>query len=113
MACSGLESQNNLIEEVFNRTNQQPPHRGGVVPDPVWVGSKWLLAFPRVPDTLDTLLHFFAMLPPERPCEDQEKSISSFRMGLTNLGRALGRSCLLSISLNLLTLSGIPPFSTN
>ena len=29
-------------------TNQQPPQRGGAVPDPVWVGSKWLLAFPRV-----------------------------------------------------------------
>ena len=38
---------------------------------------------------------------------------SPFRMGLTNPGRALGRSCLLSISLKLLTLSGIPPFSTN
>ena len=34
-------------------------------------------------------------------------------MGLTNPGRALGRSCLLSISLKLLTLSGIPPFFTN
>ena len=34
-------------------------------------------------------------------------------MGLTNPGRALGRSSLLSISLKLLTLSGIPPFSTN
>ena len=34
-------------------------------------------------------------------------------MGLTNPGRALGRSCLLSISLKLLTLSGIPLFSTN
>ena len=34
-------------------------------------------------------------------------------MGLTNPGRALGRSCLLSISSKLLTLSGIPPFSTN
>ena len=34
-------------------------------------------------------------------------------MGLTNPGRALGRSCLLSISRKLLTLSGIPPFSTN
>ena len=38
---------------------------------------------------------------------------SPFRMGLTNPGRALGRSCLLSISLKLLTLSGIPPFSIN
>ena len=34
-------------------------------------------------------------------------------MGLTNPGRALGRSCLLSIFPKLLTLSGIPPFSAN
>ena len=34
-------------------------------------------------------------------------------MGLTNPGRALGRSYLLLISLKLLTLSGIPPFSIN
>ena len=34
-------------------------------------------------------------------------------MSLTNPGWALGRSSLLSISLKLLTLSGIPPFSTN
>ena len=37
----------------------------------------------------------------------------SIRMGLTNPGRDLGRSCLLSTSLKLLTLSGIPSFSTN
>ena len=34
-------------------------------------------------------------------------------MGLTNPSRALERFCLLSISLKLLTLSGILPFSTN
>ena len=34
-------------------------------------------------------------------------------MGLTNPGRTLGQSCLLSIFPKLLTLSGIPPFSTN
>ena len=39
--------------------------------------------------------------------------LSRFRMGLTNPGRALGRFYLLSISLKLLTLFGIPPFSTN
>ena len=39
--------------------------------------------------------------------------LSPFRMGLTNPGRALGRSCLLSISLKLSTLSGIPPFFIN
>ena len=55
-------------------TNQQPPQHGGVVPDPVWVGSKRLLAFPRVPVTSGTPLHFFAMLPPERP----QKAAHSF-----------------------------------
>ena len=50
-------------------TNQQPPQRSGAVPDPVSVGSKWLLAFPRVPVTPGTPLHFFVMLPPERPQE--------------------------------------------
>ena len=39
--------------------------------------------------------------------------LSPFRMGLTNPGRALGRSCLLPTSSKLLTLSGIPLFSTN
>ena len=39
--------------------------------------------------------------------------LSPFRMGLTNPSRALGQSCLLSISLKFLTLSGIPLFSTN
>ena len=34
-------------------------------------------------------------------------------MGITNPGRALGQSSLLSISPKLSTLSGIPPFSTN
>ena len=34
-------------------------------------------------------------------------------MGLTNPGRALGRSCLLLIPLKLLTLSGDPSFSIN
>ena len=37
--------------------------------------------------------------------------LSQFRMGLTNPGRALGRSSLLLISRKLLTLFGIPPFS--
>ena len=39
--------------------------------------------------------------------------LSPFRMGLTNPGWALRRFSLLSISLKLLTLSGIPLFSTN
>ena len=39
--------------------------------------------------------------------------LSPFWMGLTNPGWSLERSSLLLISLKLLTLSGIPPFSTN
>ena len=39
--------------------------------------------------------------------------LSPSRMGLTNPGRALGRSLLLSIFHELSTLSGTPPFSTN
>ena len=36
-------------------TNQQPP-QCDAVPDPVWVGLKWLLAFPKVQVTLGTPL---------------------------------------------------------
>ena len=39
--------------------------------------------------------------------------LSPFRMGLTNPGRAFGQFSLLSISLKLLTLSVISPFSIN
>ena len=39
--------------------------------------------------------------------------LSPFRMGLTYPGRAFRRSCLLLISPKLLTLPGIPLFSTN
>ena len=35
-------------------TNQQPPKHGGAVPEPVWVGSKGLLAFPKVQVTPGT-----------------------------------------------------------
>ena len=35
-------------------THQQPPQRGGAVPNPVWVGSKWLLTSPRVSVTLES-----------------------------------------------------------
>ena len=41
----------------LNCTNQQQPQRGDAVPNPVWVGLKWLLAFPRVPVTPGTPSH--------------------------------------------------------
>ena len=41
---------------MFFCTNQQPLQRGSSVPNHVWVGLKWLLAFPRVPVTSGTSL---------------------------------------------------------
>ena len=52
-----------LDYELRRHTNQQPPQRGGAVPGPVWVGSKWLLAFPRVPVTPGTPLYFSLCCP--------------------------------------------------
>ena len=52
-------------------TNQQPPQRGGAVPGPVWVGSKWLLAFPRVPVTPGTPHSFFRYAAPWTTAEGQ------------------------------------------
>ena len=40
----------------MNCTNQQAPQRGGTVPNPIWVGLKLLLVFPRVQVTPDTPL---------------------------------------------------------
>ena len=58
--------------------NQQPPQRGDAVPDPVWAGSKWLLAFPRVPVTLVTPLHFSLCC----PLNDRRKAAHSiFKIG--------------------------------
>ena len=53
----------------MNYTNKQPPQRGGAVLEPVWVGSKWLLAFSRVPVTPGTPLEpFFCDAAPWNDC---------------------------------------------
>ena len=44
------------------------------VPNSVWVGSKWLLVFPRVPVTRGTHLRFFAVL----PLNDRRRAAHSF-----------------------------------
>ena len=63
------QKNNNVFQQYNLRTiqhctNQQPPQRGGAVPGPVWVGSKWLLAFPRVPVTPGTPHSFFRYAAP-------------------------------------------------
>ena len=48
---SSLNKHRHISRPQNTCTNQQQPHRVGAVPDPDWVGSKWLLAFPKVPVT--------------------------------------------------------------
>ena len=50
----GGQARRASLGKVEGSTIQQPSQRGGAVSDPVWVGSKWLLAFPRAPVTSGT-----------------------------------------------------------
>ena len=74
-------------------TNHQPLQRGGTDLYPVWVGSKWLLAFPRVPVSPGTSL---------------PQTIFSLCCPLNNHRRAarsffkIGRLCLLILLLLLM-----------
>ena len=61
----------------LNCTNQQPPQRGGAVPNPIWVGSKWLLAFWRNPVTPGTLLTQ-TIFSPCCPLNDRRRVARSF-----------------------------------
>ena len=92
----------------MNCTNQQPPQRGGAVPNPVWVELKWLLAFPRVPVTPGTPLTqtiFSLCNPPER-LQRVERSL--FKIGLSSLFSCLSIASLL-ILLLLLMSSNVHP----
>ena len=90
----------------FSCTNHQPPQRGGAVPDPVWVGSKWLLAFPRVPVTPGTPLYFFAMLPPERPLKGSTQHLQNRSAVFTFLFSFPTLALLCLLILLLLLMSG-------
>ena len=54
---------------LLNCTNQH----GGAVPDPVWDGSKWMLAFPKIPVTQALPSHkpFFRRTTPRTTAEEQ------------------------------------------
>ena len=51
-----VEGGHLLEQKTGKSTNQQLPQRCGSVPTPIWVGSKCLLALPRVPVTPGTPL---------------------------------------------------------
>ena len=83
----------------LNCTNQQPPQRGGVVPNPVWVGSKWLLTFRRVPVAPGTPLtqSIYSLC---SPLNDRRKvACSLFKIGLSSLFSCLSLARLLILFL--------------
>ena len=104
-SCMKLTT-NNSNDEEEDCTNQQPPQRGGAVPNPVWVGSKWLLAFRRVPVTPGTTLHFFAMLPPERPQKGSTQHLQNWSPVFTFFFSCPTLSLLRLLILILLLMSG-------
>ena len=74
-------------------TNQQPPQRGGAVHDPIWVGSKWLLAFLRIPVTQGTPLAQ-TIFSPCCPLNDRKRAARS----LFEIGRMSSLFSCLSLS---------------
>ena len=70
---------------------------------PVWVGSKWLLAFPRVPVTLSTPLTQ-TIFSPCSPLNDRRRVARSlFKIDLTSLYFCLSLDCLLILLLLLMS----------
>ena len=72
-------------------------------PRPVWIGSKWLLAFPRVPVTLGTPLTQ-TIFSPCSPLNDRRRVARSlFKIGLFSLYSCLSLDCLLILLLLLMS----------
>ena len=87
----------------MNCTNQQPPQRGGAVPNPVWIRLKWLLAFPRVPVTMGTRLTQIIFSPYNLLNDRTRVARSLFKIGLSFLFSCLFLARLLIL---LLLMSG-------
>ena len=93
-----------LPQAILDWTNQQPPQLGGAVSDPVWVGSKWLLAFPRVPVIPGTRFAQIIF----SPCRGAARSF--FEIGrLSSLFSYLSLSRLRLLILLLILMSGNIP----
>ena len=70
---------------------------------PVWVGLKWLMAFPRVPVTPGTPLtqSIFSPCSPLNDCRRVARSL--FKIGLSSLYSCLSLDCLLILLLLLMS----------
>ena len=82
-------------------TNQLPPQHRGAVSDPIWVGSKRLLAFPRVPVT-QGILSIQTIFSPCYPLNDCRRALRS----LFEIGRLFSLSFAHLLILLLLLMSG-------
>ena len=87
----------------LNCTNQQPSQRGGAVPNPVWVGLKWLLAFPRVPVTPGTPLTQSIFSPCSSLNDRRRVARSLFKIGLSSFFSCLSLARLLILLLFLMS----------
>ena len=87
----------------MNCTDQRPPQRGGAVPNPVWVGSKWLLVFPRVPVTPGTPLTQTIFSPCSLLNDRRRVACSLFKIGLSSLFSCLSLARLLILLLLLMS----------
>ena len=70
---------------------------------PIWVGSKWLLVFPRVPVTLGTPLKQTIFLPCSPLNYRRRVACSLFEIGLSSLYSCLSLDCLLILLLLLMS----------
>ena len=87
----------------MNCTYQQPPQRGGAVPNPVWVGLKWLLAFPRLPVTPGIPLTQTIFLPFSPLSARRRAARSLFKIGLSSLFSCFSLARLLILLLLLMS----------
>ena len=83
-------------------TNQQPPQRGGAVPNFVWVGLKWLLVFLRVPVIPGTPLTQ-TIFSPCSPLNSRRIARSLFKICRSSLFSCLSLARLLILLLLLMS----------
>ena len=94
----------------MNCTNQQPPQRGGAVPNPVWVELKSLLALPRISVTPGTPFTQTIFSPCSPLNHRRRVARSLFKIGLSSLFSCLSLARFLILFLLLMSGNVHPNF---
>ena len=101
-----MKCEISVVDTVYtckaSKIEKQPPQRGSAVPNPVWVGSKLLLVFPRVPVTPGTPLTqtIFSLC---SALNDRRITRSLFKIDLSSLFSCLSLARLLILLLLLMS----------